>query len=141
MSGLGLAVRTELMDAAFNKASFTSPTSFELRLSSTDPGADGSGATQPSGDGYAGIALLAADFVAAAGANSAVALAADQTFTATDAWLGGATPITYAYVWDTDNDRFHVSALLSGGGFLVPQAGDYVILSTTVFTMSDTTDP
>jgi hypothetical protein len=56
----------EVLDHLFGKGNYAPPTIY-VALSTADPGDDGSGISEPSGDGYARAATAAIDWSAAAG--------------------------------------------------------------------------
>ena len=56
----------EILDHLFGKGSYTPPTIY-VGLSTADPGDDGSGLSEPSGNGYARVATSAADWNSASG--------------------------------------------------------------------------
>ena len=56
----------EILDHLFGKGAYTPPTIY-VGLSTADPGDDGTGLAEPSGNGYARVATAAADWNAAAG--------------------------------------------------------------------------
>ena len=56
----------EILDHLFGKGNYTPPT-ICVGLSTADPGDDGSGLSEPSGNGYARAATAAADWNAATG--------------------------------------------------------------------------
>jgi len=56
----------EILDHLFGKGSYTPPTIY-VGLSTADPGDDGTGLSEPSGNGYARVATAAADWNAASG--------------------------------------------------------------------------
>jgi hypothetical protein len=56
----------EALDHLFGKGSYTPPTIY-LALSTADPGEDGTGLSEPSGNGYARAATSQADWSAASG--------------------------------------------------------------------------
>ena len=56
----------EILDHLFGKGSYTPPTIY-LALSAADPGDDGAGLSEPSGNGYARAATAASDWNAASG--------------------------------------------------------------------------
>ena len=56
----------EILDHLFGKGSYSPPTIY-VGLSTADPGDDGSGLAEPSGNGYARKATTAADWNAASG--------------------------------------------------------------------------
>ena len=56
----------EILDHLFSKGSYTPPTIY-LALSAADPGDDGAGLSEPSGNGYARAATAASDWNAASG--------------------------------------------------------------------------
>ncbi len=56
----------EILDHLFGKGSYTPPTIY-VGLSTADPGDDGTGLSEPSGNGYARVATAAADWSAASG--------------------------------------------------------------------------
>lgn len=56
----------EILDHLFSKGSYTPPTIY-LALSTADPGDDGAGLSEPSGNGYARAATAASDWNAASG--------------------------------------------------------------------------
>lgn len=56
----------EILDHLFGKGSYTPPTIY-IGLSTADPGDDGSGLSEPSGDGYARVLTSGSDWNAASG--------------------------------------------------------------------------
>jgi len=56
----------EILDHLFGKGSYTPPTVY-VGLSTADPGDDGTGLSEPAGNGYARVATAAADWNAASG--------------------------------------------------------------------------
>jgi hypothetical protein len=56
----------EILDHLFGKGSYTLPT-IHVGLSTADPGDDGTGLSEPSGNGYARVATSAADWNSASG--------------------------------------------------------------------------
>src|SRR4030042_476256 len=56
----------EILDHAFGKDDYTPPTIY-VGLSTTDPGDDGAGLSEPSGNGYARVQTTEADWNGAAG--------------------------------------------------------------------------
>ena len=56
----------EILDHLFSKGSYTPPTIY-LALSTADPGDNGAGLSEPSGNGYARAATAASDWNAASG--------------------------------------------------------------------------
>ena len=56
----------EILDHLFGKGSYTPPTIY-VGLSTADPGDDGTGLSEPSGNGYARVTTAAADWNAASG--------------------------------------------------------------------------
>jgi len=56
----------EILDHLFGKGSYTPPTIY-VGLSTADPGDDGTGLSEPSGNGYARVATSASDWNAASG--------------------------------------------------------------------------
>lgn len=56
----------EILDHLFGKGSYTPPT-IHVGLSTADPGDDGTGLSEPSGNGYARVATSAADWNSASG--------------------------------------------------------------------------
>jgi hypothetical protein len=56
----------EILDHLFGKGSYAPPTIY-VGLSTADPGDDGTGLSEPSGNGYARVATLAADWNIASG--------------------------------------------------------------------------
>lgn len=50
-------LRNKIQDYLFTGVSFTPPTTYYLALSKTEPQADGTGVTEPSGGNYARIAI------------------------------------------------------------------------------------
>ncbi|MDI9433070.1 MAG: hypothetical protein QM570_15245 [Planctomycetota bacterium] len=56
----------EILDHLFGKGGYSPPTIY-VGLSTADPGDDGTGLSEPSGDGYARVATSAADWSAASG--------------------------------------------------------------------------
>ena len=56
----------EILDHLFGKGSYTPPTIY-VGLSTADPGDDGTGLSEPSGNGYARVATSAADWNSASG--------------------------------------------------------------------------
>ena len=55
----------EILDHLFGKGTYTPPTIY-IGLSTADPGDDGTGLSEPSGNGYARVATAAADWNSAA---------------------------------------------------------------------------
>ncbi len=55
-----------ILDHLFGKGNYTPPTIY-VGLSTADPGDDGTGLSEPSGNGYARVATAAADWNAASG--------------------------------------------------------------------------
>jgi hypothetical protein len=56
----------EILDHLFGKGSYTPPTIY-VGLSTADPGEDGTGLSEPSGNGYARVGTFGADWNAASG--------------------------------------------------------------------------
>jgi len=56
----------EILDHLFGKGSYAPPTIY-VGLSTADPGDDGTGLSEPSGNGYARVATSAADWNSASG--------------------------------------------------------------------------
>lgn len=56
----------EILDRLFSRGAYTSPTVY-VGLSTADPGDDGAGLSEPSGNGYARVATVATDWNAALG--------------------------------------------------------------------------
>ena len=56
----------EILDHLFGKGAYTPPT-IHVGLSTDDPGDDGAGLSEPSGNGYARVATAAADWNVASG--------------------------------------------------------------------------
>ncbi|MBN1359353.1 MAG: hypothetical protein JW993_02120 [Sedimentisphaerales bacterium] len=54
----------EILDHIFGKGSYTPPTIY-VGLSTADPGDDGAGLSEPSGNGYARVATSASDWTSA----------------------------------------------------------------------------
>jgi len=74
----------EILDHLFGKGTYTPPTIY-VGLSTADPGDDGSGLAEPSGNGYARVETSAADWNTASG--GALDNANDITFPeATGSW-------------------------------------------------------
>lgn len=51
-----------ILDHVFNKSAYTAPSNIFVALSTADFGEDGSGAAEPSGNGYARVSTAAADW-------------------------------------------------------------------------------
>lgn len=66
MGGFSDYWEDEVLDHLFGKGGYTPPTIY-LALSTADPGDDGAGISEPSGDGYARAATAAIDWSSAAG--------------------------------------------------------------------------
>lgn len=66
MAGKSNYLELEILDHIFGKGAYTPPTIW-VALSTTDPTEDGSGKTEPSGNGYARKSTAAADWQTASG--------------------------------------------------------------------------
>jgi len=56
------AINQAALDHIFGKATWTAPTTINVGLSTTTPAVDGTGITEPSGNGYAQVATAPADW-------------------------------------------------------------------------------
>lgn len=90
----------DIMDDLFGQAAFSAPTIY-IGLSSTTPGEDGTGITEPSGGSYGRITTSAGDWNAATLADpSLIDNALALTFVQASAdWVGGAD-LTYMVAFD-----------------------------------------
>jgi hypothetical protein len=84
MGGFSDYWENKILDHIFGKGNYTPPTIY-VGLSTTDPTDDGSGLTEPSGNGYTRVQTFASDWNAAS--NSTLDNSSDITFTqATGNW-------------------------------------------------------
>lgn len=67
VAGWGDAVENSILDHFFGKATWTPPSTIYVAVSTTDPDDDGSGITEPTGNGYARVATTATDWNSASG--------------------------------------------------------------------------
>jgi len=65
MAGFSNYLRNELLDHLFGKDTYSSPSNIYVALSTTAPSGDGSGVTEPSGNGYARASTDSADWSSA----------------------------------------------------------------------------
>jgi len=71
-------LENKILDHIFMKTAFSQPTNIYVALSTADPGEDGSGISEPSGNGYARVQTSGDDWNAAA--NGHIDNANDITF-------------------------------------------------------------
>ena len=92
-------LENKILDHIFMKTAFSQPTNIYVALSTTDPGEDGSGISEPSGNGYARVQTSGDDWNAAA--NGHIDNANDITFPeATGDW----GTITHFALFDAESD-------------------------------------
>jgi len=92
-------LENKLLDHVFMKTAFSQPTYIYVALSTADPGEDGSGISEPSGNGYARVQTSGDDWNAAA--NGHIDNANDITFPeATGDW----GTITHFALFDAATD-------------------------------------
>lgn len=98
MSSFSNYLEQELLDHVFSLDAGYAQPSLYVALSSADPGEDGSGINEPSGNGYARVAF--SNWVRSV---SEVSNNADITFpTATGPWVGGAN-LTHFAIFDASS--------------------------------------
>lgn len=110
MSSLSNYAEQALLDHLFNLASFTQPTLY-MGVSTADPGEDGSGIAEPSGNNYSRVATSSADW---SRTGSTVENIAEIAFPeATGNW----GTLTHAVLMDADTggNVIAYAALTSGG--------------------------
>lgn len=109
----------ELLDHIFTDAAYAPPTTLHIGLSTTTPAEDGTGVTEPVGNGYARVPIVAADMNAATLADPSVKSNGNVlTFPqATADWAAGAN-MTHWVLYDA------VSAgnLLASAALTTPRA-------------------
>ena len=100
----------ELLDHALNDGAYVAPTIY-VGLSTADPGEDAAGLAEPSGNGYARVATVAADWNAASGGSKTNANAIEFP-KASGSW----GTITYVCLFDaaTSGNLLASGALTSG---------------------------
>lgn len=86
-----------ILDYNFGQTSYTVPSTLYMGLSTTTVGNDGSGATEPSGNNYARVAITNNKSNFAVAANGLLTNAAQFTFNESSASWG---TITYIAFWD-----------------------------------------
>jgi len=92
-------LENKILDHIFMKTAFSQPTNIYVALSTADPGEDGSGISEPSGNGYARVQTSGDDWNAAA--NGHIDNANDITFPeATGDW----GTITHFALFDAATD-------------------------------------
>lgn len=131
-------VLAAVMDRLFGGQALPVPASYDIGLSSTRPGDDGSGITEPTGNGYARVTVAnnLTTFAAADPASRSKTNAATITFptvTAVDT-PDGWGELTHVVLFD------HGTGAYSGGGLLGtvlnPQTGDVVEFAPGDFTIT-----
>ena len=92
-------LENKILDHIFMKTAFSQPMNIYVALSTADPGEDGSGISEPSGNGYARVQTSGDDWNAAA--NGHIDNANDITFPeATGDW----GTITHFALFDAESD-------------------------------------
>lgn len=117
MSSLGNYAEEALLDHLFNLASFTQPT-IHLALSTADPTEDGSGLSEPSGDGYSRVETAASDW---SRTDSTVENANELAFPeATGSW----GTITHVAMYDASTGGNMLAYTALDGGGVAIEAND-----------------